>query len=199
MDADGAWTKSNICTRIPGLVGPLLRAARLLYGDGMVSSETSLSMLGVKCGAGIQLVLDRRGGDILLTASKDRTVKLWNPEHGECPRSLAGRQGVVNSAGCLAGRGVSARVQLLLRFESRLFFLAFCFLCSQKRRVQLLLRSKTGESVAFFSWLSVFYTAESVGCNFRSGLRRGKLSRCFVHGFLFYIQPKVAGATFILV
>jgi len=41
MDADGAWKKSNICTRIPGLVGPLLRAACLQYRDGMVSSEAS--------------------------------------------------------------------------------------------------------------------------------------------------------------
>ena len=63
MDADGAWTKSNICSRIPG-VGSLLRAARLLYGDDMVSNETSLSMPGVKCGTSIQLVLDRRGGDL---------------------------------------------------------------------------------------------------------------------------------------
>jgi len=94
MDADGAWTKSNICSRIPGLV--------------MVSSETSLSMIYVKRGADIHLVLDRRGGDILLTASKDRTVKLWNPEHGERLRTLAGHQGVVNSAGFLAGRGVGA-------------------------------------------------------------------------------------------
>jgi hypothetical protein len=60
MDVGDAWTKSDICTRIPGLVGPLLRAARLLYGDGMVSSGHRFSMLGVKGGAGIQLVLDRR-------------------------------------------------------------------------------------------------------------------------------------------
>ena len=61
MDAGGAWAKSNICSRIPGPVGPLRRAARLLYGDDMVSNETSLSMHGGKCGASIQLVLDRRG------------------------------------------------------------------------------------------------------------------------------------------
>ena len=41
MDAGGAWTRSNICSRIPGLVGPLLRAACSQYGGGMVSSETS--------------------------------------------------------------------------------------------------------------------------------------------------------------
>ena len=39
MDAVGAWTMSNICTRIPALVGPLLRAARLLYGDCMVPAR----------------------------------------------------------------------------------------------------------------------------------------------------------------
>ena len=33
MDADGALTKSNIGWLIPGLVGALLRAPRLLYGD----------------------------------------------------------------------------------------------------------------------------------------------------------------------
>ena len=97
MDADGAWTKSNICSRIPGLV--------------MVSSETSLSMIYVKRGAGIHLVLDRRGGDILLTASKGRTVKLWNREHGECltsparvlaPRALAASVGA-SSAGLVCG------------------------------------------------------------------------------------------------
>jgi len=63
MDADGVWTESKICSRIPGLVGPPLRAARLLYGDDLFSSGTSLSMPSLKSGAGIQLVLDRRGGD----------------------------------------------------------------------------------------------------------------------------------------
>ena len=57
---------------------------------------------------------------------KDRKVKLWSPEHGECLRTLAGHQGVVNSAGFLAGQGVGAphlgrhhgeRVHLLDRFE----------------------------------------------------------------------------------
>jgi len=65
-------------------------------------------MLGVKSNAGIQLVLDRRGGDVLPTASKDRTMKLWNPEHAEYLRTLAGHHGVVNSAGFLAGRRVGA-------------------------------------------------------------------------------------------
>ena len=60
MDVGDAWTKSDTCTRIPGLVGPLLCEARLLYGDGVVSSGHRFSMLGVKGGAGIQLVLDRR-------------------------------------------------------------------------------------------------------------------------------------------
>ena len=64
----------------------------------MVSNETSLSMLGIKCGAGIQLALDPRGGDILLTASKDRAAKLWNPQHCQCLRKLAAHKGVVSSA-----------------------------------------------------------------------------------------------------
>ena len=53
-------TKNNICLRIPGFTGPLLRAAHLLYGGVMVFGETSLSMLGVKGYACIQLVFDFR-------------------------------------------------------------------------------------------------------------------------------------------
>jgi len=60
-------TKNNIGMLFPEFVGPLLRAARLRYGDDLVSSETSLSMLGDKCCACIQLVFDLCGGDILLT------------------------------------------------------------------------------------------------------------------------------------
>ena len=126
MDADGAWTMSNICMRVPGLVGPLLRAARLLYGDCMVSSETSLSMLGVKCGAGIKLVLDRRGGDILITASKDRTVKLWNPEPASASARWRATKGWSTPRVFSPGDGVGAprlvrphgeRMHLLNRFE----------------------------------------------------------------------------------
>ena len=85
MDVGDAWTKSDICTRIPGLVGPLLRAARLLYGDDMAFSETSLFVLSVEWGAGIQLVLDRRGGDIVrvLHRRKQRTQLLIRFEKGE--------------------------------------------------------------------------------------------------------------------
>ena len=57
---------------------------------------------------------------------KDRKVKVWSPEHVECLLTRAGHQGVVNSAGFLAGQGVGAphlgrhhgeRVHLLDRFE----------------------------------------------------------------------------------
>jgi len=57
---DGVRAESNICLRIPGLVGPLFRTAHLLSGDVMVSGETSLSKLGVKGYACIQLVFDSR-------------------------------------------------------------------------------------------------------------------------------------------
>ena len=72
-DADGTRTKMVICVRIPGLVGPLLRATHLLYAGDRISS---LSMLGDKHGACIHLVLDRRGRDVLLTTSWDSTAKL---------------------------------------------------------------------------------------------------------------------------
>ena len=36
MDANGAWTKSDICSRISRLVRPPLRAARSLHGVDMV-------------------------------------------------------------------------------------------------------------------------------------------------------------------
>ena len=67
MDADGAWTKPT-SARADSLGRPP-RAARLLYGGDMVSGETSLSTFGVEDGACLQLVLECRGGDLLLTAS----------------------------------------------------------------------------------------------------------------------------------
>ena len=48
LHADGVWTKGNICSRIPKLVGPRLCAARLLYGDETVSSETSFPCSALK-------------------------------------------------------------------------------------------------------------------------------------------------------
>ena len=49
-------------------------------------------------GACLQAVLDRCGGDVLLTASMDCTAKLWSAESGECLRTLEGHQSGVMSA-----------------------------------------------------------------------------------------------------
>ena len=76
IDEDCTRTKMFICVRIPGLVGPLLFATRLLYAGDKISDRTSLSMLGDEHGACIRLVLDRRGRDVAFTTSWDSTTKL---------------------------------------------------------------------------------------------------------------------------
>ena len=76
---------------------------------------------------------------------------------------------------------------------SRFLSMVFCFLHSQMRRVHLLIRFAKGETLAiFFSWFSVFYTANSDGCTFYSALRRGKLSRFFFFwgGSVFHSQKR---------
>ena len=90
-------------------------------------------------------------------------MKLWNPERGACLRTLAGHQGVANSAGFLPGRRVGApllgrphgeRMHLLLRFEKGKTLALCCpwfsAFYTQKRRVQHLLRFEKGETIADF-------------------------------------------------
>ena len=47
-------------------------------------------ILVVGDGACLQAVLDRCGGDVLLTASEYFTAKLWCAESDECIRTLEG-------------------------------------------------------------------------------------------------------------
>ena len=47
-------------------------------------------MLVVRDDACLQSVFDLCGGDVLLTATKDFTAKLWSAESDECIRMLEG-------------------------------------------------------------------------------------------------------------
>jgi len=98
MSLDGAATKQDICGRIPGLVGPLLRAARLLYGCTEMSDGQSLDAVRAEDGALLHFVFDQRGGDLLLTASRDATAKIWRPASAECVHVLAEHEGPCTSA-----------------------------------------------------------------------------------------------------
>ena len=98
-DAESSWTKDEICARIPGLEGLHRWAARLLYGEAELAGETSLSMLDVGDGASLRLVLDRSGGDLVLSACGDGTARLWSTESNECVREFRNpRSYVVRSA-----------------------------------------------------------------------------------------------------
>jgi WD40 repeat protein len=59
--------------------------------------ETTLSVLGVENGAVVQLVLDRRGGDLVVTGSSDSTAKLWSAVSGARLGSRKRHGGSVNS------------------------------------------------------------------------------------------------------
>ena len=146
-------------------------------------------------------MLDRRGGDKLLTASKDRSVKLWNPERGACLRTLAGHQGVANSAGFLPGRRVGAPSSAdhtakgctcysALRTGKLSHCVVHGFLLSTPKSDGCKIYSalRKGKLSRIFSWLSsVLYIPQSDGRHFYSALRRGKRSRFFPWLSVFYI------------
>ena len=60
--------------------------------------RTSTDMLSVADGARWLVMLDRRGENVLPTASADSTAKMWNAESGERRSTLEGRQGRAMSA-----------------------------------------------------------------------------------------------------
>ena len=72
----------------------------------------------------------------------------------------------------------------------------FCFLQNQRRRVQLLLRSKKGETLAIFFMVFRFLQSQNRRVQFFLRFKKGLLSRISVHGFPFSTQPKSTGATF---
>jgi hypothetical protein len=53
-----------------------------LYSGAKIWHETTLSLLEVKEELIVQLALDRRGGDLVVTGSSDSTAKLWSAEGG---------------------------------------------------------------------------------------------------------------------
>lgn len=92
MSAESAWTRRDLCALMPGIVGPILRAATHVYhGGDEVLDTASLDMLGIVDVACVRLALDPRGGDVALTVSDEGMATLWRamtgarlPMHNMC-------------------------------------------------------------------------------------------------------------------
>ena len=75
-----------------GLVGPW----RLLLGDRLLRDPWTLHSMGIGEGSIVQVV--RTKPHLVVTASGDRTARLWNSTSGKCLRTLKGHRGHVRCA-----------------------------------------------------------------------------------------------------
>ncbi len=90
--------------RVQDLV-PRWCRARLVLGDQVLSSTSTLAESGVEDGALITLIAIPRSF-LVLTCSEDSTAKLWSIDTGMCIQTFAGHTAAVCSA-VFSGDGAS--------------------------------------------------------------------------------------------
>ena len=94
LDVDATLQLDDLLALLPSQAGECSR--RLLFGNTELKGPTSLSDIGVKEGSILALVFEVMLR--VLTASGDRTAKVWSAAFGECLLTMQGHRDQVTSA-----------------------------------------------------------------------------------------------------
>ena len=96
LDADPAWQLQDMMMSLPLQFPETGGSVRVFYGTTELSGQRTLEDIGAGCGGVLTIVRSKLS--LILTASDDRSAKIWSAASGECVQTLTGHNDALNSA-----------------------------------------------------------------------------------------------------